>query len=63
MPLDADDLDPKPKAPKPVSLDLLSVDELEARIAQLEAEIGRCREAIGRKRSARGAADTFFKKA
>ncbi len=39
----------------------LSVDELEARVAQLAAEIERLRSAIARKRASHTAAQSFFK--
>lgn len=42
-------------------LGLLSVAELEARIALFETEIARLREAIAAKRSSRVAADAVFK--
>jgi uncharacterized small protein (DUF1192 family) len=42
-------------------LGLLSVAELEARIALLEGEIARLREAIAGKRSSRVAANAVFK--
>ena len=42
-------------------LTLLSVGELEARIALLKSEIARLEADIARKRSTRSAADQFFK--
>ena len=41
-------------------LDLHSVEDLEARIAELEAEIARARAQIVKKRSGRAAADALF---
>jgi uncharacterized small protein (DUF1192 family) len=43
-------------------LALLSVKELQERIALLQEEIGRLEEAIARKQASRNVADTFFKK-
>jgi uncharacterized small protein (DUF1192 family) len=42
-------------------LSLLSVDELEARIALLTGEIERLKSAVAGKRASRDAADRFFK--
>lgn len=42
-------------------LDMLSVSELEARIALLEAEIGRLREAVAKRGESRKAAEAAFK--
>ncbi|NOZ32814.1 MAG: DUF1192 domain-containing protein [Alphaproteobacteria bacterium] len=44
-----------------MSLDKLSIDELEANIDQLEREIERLRGAIGAKTEAQSTADSFFK--
>lgn len=57
---ETDDL-PKTVKPPPVNLDMMSIDELEARIRGHEAEIERIRGEIARKRAARGAADGFFR--
>jgi len=43
-------------------LALLSVKELQERIALLKEEIGRLEDAIARKQASRNVADTFFKK-
>jgi uncharacterized small protein (DUF1192 family) len=43
-------------------LALLSIKELEERIALLEEEIGRLKVAIGSKQGSRQVADQFFKK-
>lgn len=53
--------------PRPVSevgqpLDLLSVAELEERIAVLQAEIARLEQARDAKRAANAAAEAFFRK-
>jgi uncharacterized small protein (DUF1192 family) len=42
------------------SMDTMSIEELEARIAFLNAEIDQCRQAIARKLDVRNAADAFF---
>lgn len=49
----------KPQMPK---FELMSIEDLQARIAALEEEIGVIREVIRQKESARGAADSFFRK-
>ena len=41
-------------------LDLLSVEELQERIARLEGEIGRVRQAMQRKQAGKSAADALF---
>lgn len=56
--MDDQDLPPPPN--KPVSLDPLSIDELEGYIRSLEAEIGRARRMIASKQAARSGADEFF---
>ena len=54
-----------PKKPAGVmlgeTLDLLSVSELEQRVADLEAEIARVKAAIGAKQASKNAADAFFR--
>lgn len=54
-----------PKKPAGVmlgeNLDLLSVSELEQRVADLEAEIRRVRAAIASKQASKSAADAFFR--
>ncbi|HEY8595510.1 MAG TPA: DUF1192 domain-containing protein [Devosiaceae bacterium] len=61
--MDEDDGRVRPKATHVLgeTLDALSIDELEERIAALEAEIGRLRAAIGHKSATRSAAEGFFK--
>ena len=56
--IEDDPFAPAPK--KPVSIDLMSIGELEARIAALEAEIDVCRKAISAKQAQRSAADSLF---
>ena len=63
MPLLDDDDRPRPKVTHEIGQDLalLSVQELEARIALLRGEIERLEADIARKRSTRATADQFFK--
>ena len=63
MPLLDDDDRPRPKVAHEIGQDLalLSVQELEARIALLRGEIERLESDIARKRSTRATADQFFK--
>lgn len=51
-----------PLAPKPagVNLDRMSIEELEARVADLKGEIAACEAAIRAKRAQREAANAFF---
>lgn len=56
------DLDDKPRPPKPEDLTLLSIEELEARIAHMESEIARMRTLIGAKQAQRASADSIFRK-
>ena len=60
---DDDDL-PKKKIIHEIGQDLalLSVKELQERIAQLREEIGRLEASIASKQASRNVADTFFKK-
>jgi uncharacterized small protein (DUF1192 family) len=64
MPAMDEDDRPKKKIVHEVGQDLalLSVNELEERIALLNEEIGRLKAAISSKQSSRNVADTFFKK-
>lgn len=63
MPQIDDDDRPRPKVAHDIGQDLalLSVQELEARIALLRGEIERLEADIARKRSTRATADQFFK--
>jgi uncharacterized small protein (DUF1192 family) len=64
MPLIDEEDRPKPKLAHEIGQDLtlLSVAELESRIALLQGEIARLEADIARKRSTRAAADQFFKR-
>ncbi|MBI1251772.1 MAG: DUF1192 family protein [Alphaproteobacteria bacterium] len=56
-------VDDDPFAParkRDVPLDLLSIDDLEERIATLQQEIAACEKAIAAKRAQRAAADSLF---
>ena len=57
-----DDLEPKNRPKKPRPLDAMSVEDLEAYVAELKAEILRVEAAIAAKSAHRAAADAFFKK-
>jgi uncharacterized small protein (DUF1192 family) len=57
-----DDPDPKPKKPPVVDLTLMSIEDLETRIAEHEAEIARMKETIRAKQAQRSTADALFKK-
>ena len=61
---DDDDDRPKKKITHEIGQDLalLSVRELEDRIALLKEEIARLQASIGSKQASRGVADTLFKK-
>lgn len=52
--------DNEPLADKPLDLERLSEDELEARIVSLRAEIEACEAELGKKRSHRNAANELF---
>ena len=60
--MEDEDLDPRRKTPKKRDLTPLSIDELEAYIAEMEGEILRVREAISAKRQQRGGAESLFKR-
>ena len=62
MPIDADDLEPLKKKPKPRDLDTLSIEELNDYIADMESEIKRVRDKIKAKTSHSAAAAALFKK-
>lgn len=50
------------RKPQPPKYDVMSIEDLEARITELEAEIATIRGVIRTKQDARGAAASFFKK-
>ena len=57
-----DDLTPKPAGVETGrDLSMLSLEELEERVAAFEAEIARLKAEIAAKRSSRQAADQFFR--
>jgi uncharacterized small protein (DUF1192 family) len=64
MPANDDDDRPKKKIVHEIGQDLalLSIRELEERIALLNGEIGRLQAAIASKQGSRNVADQFFKK-
>jgi uncharacterized small protein (DUF1192 family) len=64
MPAMDEDDRPKKKIVHEIGQDLalLSVKELEERIAALKEEIGRLEAAIARKQASRGVADQFFRR-
>ena len=55
-----DDPFASPLKKAPVTLDLMSLDELEAKIVGLRAEIAACEEMIAAKRKQRDVADQVF---
>ena len=63
MPIEDDDR-PRKKVSHEIGQDLslLSVEELNERIALLSSEITRLQEAATKKRASKNAADSFFKK-
>jgi uncharacterized small protein (DUF1192 family) len=63
MPMDDDDR-PRKKVSHEIGQDLslLSLEELNERIALLTGEIERLKEAAGKKRASKDAADSFFKR-
>ena len=56
------DDEPSPLKRPVVTLDLLSIEELEARIAAARADIEACEAMIASKRRQRAAADDIFKR-
>lgn len=56
--MDEDIKQPDPKRQR--DIDLMSVDELQERIADLKEEIAMCEAAIAKKGSAKSAADAMF---
>ena len=60
--MDTDDLEPLKKKPKPMNLEIMSLDALRAYISELEVEISRARTEIAAKEIARQGAEEVFKK-
>ncbi len=60
--MDAEDLEPKKKKPKPKDLEVMSIEALGEYIVELEAEIERARQTIESKQGARFQAESVFKK-
>ena len=58
--MDVDDIAPPPAEPKPLDLESMSIEELEARIEALESEIARIRDAIAAKRATLSDAEALF---
>ena len=52
----------RPKRVERLALDVLSVADLRAYIAELQGEIARAEAAIAQKEGARGHADSFFRR-
>lgn len=59
--MDAEDLEPKHKKPKPRDLTIMSIEGLEEYIDSLTLEIERAKEAIKVKQAARAGAESVFK--
>lgn len=60
--MDPDDLEPRKKVAERRNLEPMSVEELNAYIADLEAEILRVRAAITAKENVRNGAESLFRK-
>ena len=60
--MDLDDLEPKNVKPKPINLEVMSIEALYDYISELENEIHRTREEISAKEVAREGAEKVFKK-
>ena len=56
-----DDLEPKTKKPQLVDLSMMSIEDLNNRIAEHEAEIARMKATIADKQKHLSSADAFFK--
>jgi uncharacterized small protein (DUF1192 family) len=62
MPIESDDLEPRPVLAAPPNMEVMSVGDLEHYIRQLEREIARARAMIDSKGGARAAAEDVFRK-
>ena len=60
--LDVDDLEPKNEKPKPINLEVMSIEALQNYIGELEDEINRVNQEIMAKEVARKGAESVFKK-
>ena len=60
--MEPEDLEPRKALQKPVDLELLGVEELEAYLQDLEAEICLVKDKIAAKKSYLSSADAFFKR-
>lgn len=61
--MDPQDLLPRAAITQPLNLELMSIEDLEARVAVLSAEIEKVRAMIAKKQASRQSAEAFFKKA
>ena len=59
--MDLNDLEPKNVKPKPINLEVMSIEALYAYIRELEDEISRTRNEISAKEVARKGAEKVFK--
>ena len=59
--MDQDDLEPKNEKPKPINLEVMSIEALNKYIEELEQEINRVNLEIKLKEKARKGAESFFK--
>ena len=60
--MDLNDLEPKNVKPKPINLEVMSIEALYDYIGELEDEIKRARDEISAKEVARKGAENVFKK-
>ena len=60
--MDQDDLEPKNEKPKPINLEVMSIEALNKYIEELEDEINRVNITVKLKEEARKGAESFFKK-
>ena len=60
--MDVDDLEPEYEKPKPVNLEVMSIEALQEYIKELEDEIDRANSEIKAKEVARKGAESVFKK-
>ena len=60
--MDVEDLEEKKEKPKPINLEIMSVEALNIYIQELEIEINRVKDEISAKKAAKVGAESFFKK-